>query len=227
MPNENTMAAAYSALVHDVKNSLGLMTSELDGIASQLSDEQDDVLQRVNRLSLESARMNNVLMNLLGLQREDAGRLIINLQETLVVDVLEDVVARHSRVASQMGVKLSMDCSEELAWFFDIMQVESILNNVVTNAIRYTKSSIHLQAQSIIEQGKEMLCITVTDDGRGYPEALINGLNGPGTIDMSTGSTGLGLYLSERVAQMHEKNGVRGKITLSNEEGAHFRLWLP
>ncbi|WP_158584168.1 sensor histidine kinase [Salinibius halmophilus] len=227
MPDQNPITAAYSALIHDVKNSLGLMTSELDGIAAQLEPNQTDALQRINRLSLESARMNNVLMNLLGLQRQDAGKLVINVQEALVVDVFEDVVARYQRMAAQLNVTLSMACSEDLAWFFDPMQVESILNNVVTNAIRYTNSTIHLTA--FIEQvaGHDMLCIQVTDDGRGYPQALIEGLTGPSTINMATGSTGLGLYLSEKVANMHEKNGICGKIQLSNEEGAHFRLWLP
>lgn len=227
MPEPTSMAAAYSALVHDVKNSLGLMTSELDAIVTQIDPAQTDVLQRLNRLSLESARMNNVLMNLLGLQREDAGKLVINVQEALVIDVFEDVVARHQRMAAQMGVALTAECSEDLVWFFDMMQVESILNNVVTNAIRYTQNSIHLSAFVGEQNQRSMLCIQVTDNGRGYPEALMNGLNQPSVMNLATGSTGLGLYLSERVAAMHEKQGVQGKIELSNEDGAHFRLWLP
>lgn len=227
MPNSDAMADAYHALIHDVKNSLGLMTSELDAIAAQLPESERELLQRVYRLSLESARMNNVLMNILGLQREDAGRLAVNIQEAMVEDVLEDVVARYQRMAQQMGVTLTMDCDPDLVWFFDVMQVESILNNVVTNAIRYTKSAIELSAWVEVYEGNEMLHLCVTDDGGGYPQALIDGVNGPAAIDLSTGSTGLGLYLSDKVAAMHEKGGVLGDIALSNDGGAHFILRLP
>ena len=73
--------------------------------------------------------------------------------------------------------------------------------------------------------------LSVCDDGEGYPEAMLAKQSDYVLgINHSTGSTGLGLYFSGRIAELHERNGVRGHIEISNGGplgGGEFRLYLP
>ena len=98
---------------------------------------------------------------------------------------------------------------------------------MINNAIRYTRSAIHLAARMDGDQ----LLITISDDGAGYPQAMLDGQSDYVLgINMSTGSTGLGLYFGQRIAHLHRRNGVTGRIALSNQGvlgGGEFRIWLP
>jgi len=49
-------------------------------------------------------------------------------------------------------------------------------------------------------------------------------------LNQSSGSTGLGLYFAARIAELHERDGRRGRIELGNGGplgGGEFRIYLP
>ena len=74
------------------------------------------------------------------------------------------------------------------------------------------------------------LVIQIKDDGDGYPEKMIQNAKPQAQMNYKTGSTGLGLYFSSQIAQMHQINDKKGYIELANDEqtgGAIFRLYLP
>ncbi|WP_150300024.1 histidine kinase [Pseudomonas profundi] len=75
------------------------------------------------------------------------------------------------------------------------------------------------------------LAIAICDDGEGYPPAMIERQSEYVMgIDLSTGSTGLGLYFGERIARLHQRNGIQGRIELSNDSslgGGNFQILLP
>ena len=111
--------------------------------------------------------------------------------------------------------------------YFDRELVASVISNVLTNAIRYAGHALLIG----IEEDGEQLIISVNDDGPGYPERMLERqqdyIQG---LDASTGSTGLGLYFAARIAALHERNGVTGRIEISNGGalgGGLFRLYLP
>lgn len=111
--------------------------------------------------------------------------------------------------------------------FFDPELVDSVIGNVINNSIRYAKGAIHLRAW--MEQ--EQLVLTVSDDGEGYPTSMIEAQSDYILgINMSSGSTGLGLYFGARIAEQHQRNGVPGHIAISNNSalgGGEFRIYLP
>ena len=73
--------------------------------------------------------------------------------------------------------------------------------------------------------------IAISDDGQGYPPAMLeHQADYVLGINMSSGSTGLGLYFGQRIAELHQRNGVQGRIALANEGalgGGEFRIYLP
>jgi signal transduction histidine kinase len=114
-----------------------------------------------------------------------------------------------------------------LLGFFDQDLIGSVVANIITNSIRYAQQ--HLLVRAWEEAG--VLVLSICDDGAGYPEAMLAKQSDYALgINHSTGSTGLGLYFAGRIAALHERQGVRGHIEISNGGplgGGEFRIYLP
>jgi CheY-like chemotaxis protein/anti-sigma regulatory factor (Ser/Thr protein kinase) len=112
----------------------------------------------------------------------------------------------------------------------DAKLLEDVLNNLVSNAVKFTKDGIiKLSAEKIVEDKKDCLVIKVEDNGIGIPEekqSLIwqefrqasEGMN------RSFEGTGLGLTISKKYVEM-----LGGEISLESKEnvGTVFTIKLP
>ena len=105
--------------------------------------------------------------------------------------------------------------------------VGNVIGNAFSNAVRYTKDRVRLSAR--VEDG--MLEIRIEDNGRGYTEEMLEqGRMASRPVDFDGGSTGLGLYFSSVIAQLHRNRGRAGQIRLENGGafgGGCFILTLP
>ena len=226
MPEQSLFATVLASTVHDMKNSLSLLMSQLDSIAQQL-DSNGENAKSISSIRYESSRINLSMMQLLSLYKIDNQQFKVQIGEVEVADFIEDCVAAHSPVANSRGIDLTIDCDDSLIWFFDPDLVGIAVNNVIGNSIRYTSSRLMVSVKVIDQQ----LVIAIDDDGQGYPEIM---LQDPEhfmhNINYSTGSTGLGLFFSATVAHYHQRNGNHGKIALKNDGalgGGSFSIYLP
>ncbi len=215
-----------ASTVHDMKNSLSLVLGQIDQISCQL-EEDSHCIEIVSTLRYEASRINLSLMQLLTLYKLDNHQLEVKLVEVEVADFIEDCIATHSLLASNKNISLEVDCDDSLIWLFDPDMVAIVVNNIIGNSIRYTKSRVIISVKFTTEG----LIIELADDGVGYPEIM---LEDPGNfitrVNYSTGSTGLGLFFSAAVARSHKRKGKQGKINLDNkgpDNGGRFQLFLP
>ncbi len=214
--------------VHDMKNSLSLLLSEINKIEDMLQEKLSaEEQQGVSDIQYQAGRINVALMELLSLYKLENRQIFVNYSEVLIIDLLEDVVAAFSRLASARGIQIDLDCDDELLWFMDMDLMAIVLNNIVGNCLRYCESKILVKAQIQDNQ----LVFNVEDDGRGYPANMLgDGRELQGKVNHITGSTGLGLYFSQIIAAEHQRNNQQGYITLSNGgdlPGGNFEVRLP
>lgn len=213
--------------VHDMKNSLGLLLSEIDRIGDVLQSLPEAQDNGIADAQYQARRINTSLMELLSLYKLEKKQISIHYAEVMVIELLEDVLAAFSRTAEARGVSLELDCDDMLMWFFDIDLISIVLNNIVGNGIRYSKNTIVLRADCFEQQ----LRVRIEDDGQGYPQHMLGaGLEFQQTVDANSGSTGLGLYFAQEIAAQHQRNGRQGAIHLRNEGelgGGCFELLLP
>jgi signal transduction histidine kinase len=102
-----------------------------------------------------------------------------------------------------------------------------VVQNVIVNCCRYTRSQLLVRAR--IDQ--ECLNIVVADDGMGYPATM---LESPSIwvqrAEVNVGNTHLGLYFAEQIAKLHRQKNRVGYIELTNGNplsGGCFTLHLP
>jgi len=213
-----------ASIIHDMKNSLGIVINTVDELAAQDSTGESC---RLSTLQHESKRLNNNLIALLSLYKMENGRLDANIEEINVGDFLEEIVLDNQTLAGIKNVDLDHACEYGLVGYFDEWLIRGVINNLIGNALRYTTSRISIQA----ELADPYLVFRIEDDGNGFPRCMIEAqaaFNRNSTL--SEGNTQLGIYFASMVAQLHKNGGRCGYIELSNNhrlKGGCFSVWLP
>jgi len=215
-----------ASIIHDMKNSLGMVLNTLEEIGLQ-SDSNSEQNQKVHLIQQEAKRLNNNLIELLTLYKIENERISANIDEIYMPDFLMDMVADNQATAAASGIELSWHCEEGLSGFFDEGLIRGVVNSVVGNGLRYSRSKLVINAA--MEDG--YLVISVEDDGAGYPEKMLAAQE---SIDdheqLLDGRTQLGLFFASLVVKMHRNKDKEGYIRLQNENrlsGGCFSLFLP
>lgn len=227
--NEPSMdfSMVIASTVHDMKNSLSTLSQSHNRWLAQLADEQRDTPEH-GVIEYEFARLNGMLMQLLGLYKLDVNQLPLRPDYHEVDDFIEGQLAHHQEVLNSRGIVATYEVDALIPLgFFDRELIGTVVANVTVNAIRYARHTIAISVTEV--QGQ--LCISINDDGVGYPATMIEKQADYAMgINPISGSTGLGLYFAARIAERHQRNGVCGRIELANGGalgGGLFRLFLP
>ena len=214
--------------IHDMKNSLNIQIGFLEELMEECRGKVDElILGRLGHTIYETSRMNVNLIQILSLYKLGKSIYPIDISEQAVSEVLKEVVLQNEAVMGYKGITASVVCDEDCYWYFDRDLVTGILVNALNNAYNYTKDKICIRAN--IRDG--MLEIRVEDNGGGYPEEMLQeSIAVRKGVSFASGSTGLGLYFSSRVAGMHRNAGKQGYLSIENGgtyNGGCFILMLP
>ncbi len=225
--------------IHDMKNSLNRMIVTVDALAEAGPESNPQSSRGFNappgdadavvQLQYEARRMKDNLTKLLTIYRHDHGMYQPDFSAVNLFELLEDCWLNNKPLMDQRGLKCTIDCDEDLTWTLDSALVLSLVENVLTNTMRYTRTGVRLSAW--VEHA--YLCLTLDDDGPGFPAGMLGrrSLADSAAPDVKLGNTGLGLHFCAMVADCHATaDGRRGQIELSNGGllgGGRFLLRLP
>ncbi len=229
---ELDFSSIIAVAIHDMKNSLSLLLQSIDNTSDNVEEGNHVAHENINRIRYEASRMNTTLVQILSLYRADNNALPLNVDECFIVDLFEEVIGSNQAYMKSKNIQIHCDVSEDLSWYLDKDLVYLLVHDVLINAIRYGCENIYLQAKLVhIDQFSEQLKITVSDDGCGYPQAMLD--ISEVQLDhfcISEGRTGLGLFFARLIANAHKNKGASGNIKLANDSvsgGSVFELTLP
>lgn len=220
-----SFSTILASTIHDVKNSLGIVLSSLDELVRSAGDSLPAA--RLGKLQCEAQRVNDNLVQLLALYKLENRGLALNIDEYFIRDFLEEVLASEKAMLETRNIALDMQCAGDLAWYFDRDLIAGVLKNAVNNALRHARAKVLITAEEI----NHHLVLSVNDDGPGFSDAILaHGRQHGHGVNFSSGNTGLGLYFTSRVAELHRNKDRRGVIELGNGHvlgGACFSIKLP
>ncbi|MBF0519488.1 MAG: HAMP domain-containing histidine kinase [Nitrospirae bacterium] len=221
-------ATIIASAVHDMKNSLSMLLNYLDDVVDYFKEIDVPEAVQLTHLHYEAKRVNNNLIQLLSLYRLDKSMYSLNITYNSINELFNDLVIQNKTMLDYKNISVETECEDDLFWFFDLDMISGVLNSTMNNSFRYTKSKLRLVAE--VEDG--YLKISIEDDGGGYPKNLIDATSNhrEKSIDFTSGSTGLGLFFAEIVADYHTNKDKRGYINLCNTcslGGGCFSLYLP
>ncbi|MFG1497255.1 HAMP domain-containing sensor histidine kinase [Saccharospirillum sp. HFRX-1] len=226
---ELDMNTIMASTVHDVKNALSLIDDQIRDVMTEVAQASPEGAAYLNRIRLETGRINNDLVHMLGLYRMHQNTFHPSFDDVPVEEVVQDASSRYTESLAALGIELNIQMDDrDCVWYMDPALIESVLANILTNSIRYTKDRVDL----FVSERDGGLSIRVIDNGEGYPEKMLNFMgteDEQGDVNFQTGSTGLGLFFCYQIAGLHRNGNRHGTIKLSNDPkgGASFELWLP
>ncbi len=197
-----------------------------------LINNQDD-FQEVERNELLKAAFKsakntfNLLDRLLSWARLQTGRWIANKRTFYFDKIVDAILSTHKIIASQRGISLVSNIKNSLLVYGDEAMIETVLRNLVSNAIKFThKSGLVTIDADIVDN---YLQIKVSDNGKGMSPTVLNSLFKVGENVVSVDAkgdrgTGLGLILSQGLIA---ENG--GKIWAESQldKGSDFYFTIP
>ena len=215
-----------ASLIHDMKNSLGMVINTLEGLDADLAGAIAD-RSKITALQHEAKRLNNNLMELLTLYKIENDRIAPNIEELNLGEFLEELAMENLATAEARGTKLSWECDPELNGYFDEGLIRGVINSLIGNGLRYTRGKLLISAG----QDEGYLVLRVEDNGAGYPAAMLEAQDVRGSSEsLAEGHTQLGIHFAGMVADMHRNRGRSGFVRLTNDHrlgGGCFSIWLP
>jgi len=192
-------------------------------------------LDAEQKTTLEGARdsaksLLRIIDDLLDFSKIEAGRLEIRPETTSIGAVIESVRQVYSGLASTKDLKLSVSIDPAIspALKVDPLRLRQILNNFVSNAIKFTqKGGVEISA-ALLERanGSDVVRFSVADTGIGVSSEAQKRLFQPymqAAVDTARqfGGTGLGLTICRRLADM-----MGGAIAMQSETGKGTTMTL-
>jgi two-component system, OmpR family, sensor histidine kinase CpxA len=213
---------------HELRSPLARLSVALELARQRTGPEAEGVLDRI---SLESDRMNDLIGNLTTIARLDSGTGSIRKVEVRLEELVEEVARDADFEAQARHCRVECEVMDELPVVGDAALLHSAVENVVRNATRYCAdgTTVKVRAERSSAGLVPEAVIRVTDLGPGVPEAELDKIFRPFyRIDdargRSTGGVGLGLAITEQAVRLHG-----GSVKASNlaEGGLLVEIRIP
>jgi two-component system sensor histidine kinase EvgS len=224
---KNSFLATMS---HEIRTPLGGLMGMMELLHfSELDDKQKDVLNAARESADGLLRIVN---DILDWSKIEANKLDLAPSPSTVMKLLQGVRKTYDAIADAKNLNLSLQVDEKLsaAHLFDSLRISQILNNLVSNAIKFTREgAIEIRAESVAQGvDTETVRFSVRDSGIGItPEQQVKLFQqyAQGSPDVARmyGGTGLGLAISHRLAQL-----MGGKLAVESTAnvGSTFSLTI-
>lgn len=193
-------------IVHDLKNALGALESELADLA--IDPDRD----RAKRAHVTCVDLREKMIGFLTLYKASEQGLIARVEAVNPADFLQELIRHHLTTHSRLAISIGHENMPDIA-FFDEHLVELALEAALQNAMRFASSRIEINCKKLDDD----IVFTIQDDGPGLG------------IKEDKPSTGLGMALCTAIAAAHRNEIRQGSAELISPAhgGALFTLRLP
>jgi signal transduction histidine kinase/CHASE3 domain sensor protein len=217
-----------STVSHELRTPLtsisGYLELLLDAEAGELTDPQRRMLEVIGR---NTRRLRELIEDLLILSRIESGNFRTAKQDVEIGGLVDGALAAIAPAAAKASVGLHTEVQRPLALSADPEQLDRVLMNLLTNAVKFTppEGTVMVTAR---REGDEVV-LSVADTGMGIPAAEQPGLfarffRASNAIHQAIPGTGLGLAI---VATIVDNHGGSISVRSTENVGTTFTVRLP
>lgn len=171
---EKTRNEVLSNISHEFKTPVNVIYSTVQIQDLNLQKEDYDKILEFNKLIKQNCnRLIRLINNFIDSTKLENNKVEIHKKRVNIVSITEDITMSVINFAKRQKIDVVFDAEqEELYCDIDIDQMERIMLNILSNAIKYNKPNGNIDV--IVKDRKEKVYIDVIDSGIGIPKDRIN-----------------------------------------------------
>ena len=218
----------FSIIAHDLKSPfqplLGLSDILYEEYADLSNEEITRFIKEINNILKNQYKL---IENLLDWSRLQTGRMIYSPEKINLFDTIESNFQMFSPKSVSKNIDLINQVPQHTFVFADVYMLQSIIQNLISNAVKFTKNGGCVTVSAECRNNEVNICIV--DTGIGISPVDMEKIF---RIDMQHTTlgtedekgTGLGLIICK---ELIEKNGGKIRIESKIDKGTKFYLTLP
>ena len=220
--------------VANVSHELRTPVAIIMGFAETLHEDYDKLSGKqrrefIGKIKKNSERLRDLVEDLLDLSQLESSEPELRLTSEVVEDLVRRVANRFLDKLDSETQDIRFKLTEEVTEIrLDVRQIESVLENLIDNAIRYATGFSVITIRSFLDGNKDKLLLEIEDDGCGIPENdLPRIFERFYRVDKGrsreSGGTGLGLSIVRNAISLH---GGEVKVRSEVSKGTTFSFSL-
>ncbi len=239
----------YLNVSHELRTPLTMIIASLSQLAAQTGNTVSNIKDQLSVMKQHSHYLLRLVNQLLDFRKIETGRYPIHVQEGNLGEFIQQIKKRFDPFARQHAINLTLKITDVKTGWFDPNNLETILVNLVGNALKYTPDSGDISisvkgirqnfvpasktrrniGSSVVIKNCQWICIKVADTGIGIPEDRLPHIfdrfyhvEHPGRLYYD--SIGIGLDLTKEIVELNH-----GTIDVESQEGhgSLFTVNLP
>ncbi len=215
----------FTNITHEFCTPLTLIYGPCERIMSY--EGTDDYIRKyIGLVRTNVERLNTLIQELIDFRRIETGHKILKIRPVNISELCTDTVATFSDLAERNNIDFVADIQPDVSWNTDFSSLRKILNNLISNAFKYTPEGGRIEVETRVED--ENLIVAVYNTGKGIAEKdrerIFNRYSVLDNVEEKavkglTSRNGLGLAICHSMVKM-----LHGHIAIESEVGSYARF---
>ncbi|MFC7680925.1 sensor histidine kinase [Paenibacillus sp. GCM10028914] len=223
---EQERSTMFAALAHDLRTPLTIIQGHIEGLELMNGETYDTKRQQyLQIIKRNTTRASKLLQDMNTIAEIEKVSFRINPYPVDIEELAEEKSIEYANLCKDKGITFKTEIkdhrSAKLPIMLDPFRIIQVLDNLISNSIRYTSEAG--QIQWLIEISEQQMIMAITDNGTGFGQENLDQVfkqyyQGDSRTSRQKGHSGLGLYIAKVLIQHHEghimakNNSPRGAI---------------
>jgi two-component system, NtrC family, nitrogen regulation sensor histidine kinase NtrY len=186
-------------VAHEIKNPITPIKLNLQRLLMQIENGHPDITSKTKQACISILQQIEQLSKIAGTFSEYANLPALEPESFDVIELVNDVVALNSHHGDNISLSINTE-SDSLILFQDKIQLQRVLNNLISNAVHAIEPDKQGSIIVVIKSIENMVHIAIADNGIGIDEDKRDQIFKP-YFTTKTSGTGLGLAMCKDISQ--------------------------
>lgn len=216
----------FTNISHEFRTPLTLIIGQIE-VLLQSNKLAPTIYNRILHIYKNAWHMRDLISELLDFRKQEQGYLKLKIEHKDIVPFIKEIYMSFYEYAATQQINYRFECPEqELKLWFDPVQLQKVIFNLISNAFKYTPKGGKINVS--ISSTNTQAHISIKDNGSGIPQEAVNKIferfyqleNGANKFTLGTG---IGLALSKGIIDLHHGNI---HVKSEPEQGSEFIIDL-
>lgn len=201
-----------SNVSHELKTPIALIQGYSEGLKDNIVKDEESMNFYTEVIWEEAIKMDKLVKTLMELSKTEIGKNNIKIEKVNLSEIIIQNIKKFQTFAQNSNINIDLDAEEkEYIVKADKEKIEQVINNLLSNAVRYTEGKEKKVKVTIKNKAKNKVEIRIFNTcGALSDKELIKIWDRFYKVDKSRnrieGGTGLGLAIVKNILKIHESN---------------------